>query len=144
MLSTICVPLSYDSRSVFSLFSMKYMGSCPLNRKILFKWRHLLLSLAAVATEYWPNEEGGRGEARGLSELYSEPSEFDLTKDHKKGLNNLFLKQLPFHDIWTPFRSAECTASVLRKILLVNFVWILKILCITKIFLLRLLHKVYF
>jgi hypothetical protein len=28
------VPLSYDARSVFSLFSMKYMGSCPLNRKI--------------------------------------------------------------------------------------------------------------
>jgi hypothetical protein len=29
------VPLSYDARarSVFSLFSMKYMGSCPLNRK---------------------------------------------------------------------------------------------------------------
>jgi hypothetical protein len=33
MLLTICVPLSYDARSVFSLFSMKYMGSCPLNRK---------------------------------------------------------------------------------------------------------------
>ncbi len=27
------MPLSYDARSVFSLFSMKYMGSCPLNRK---------------------------------------------------------------------------------------------------------------
>ncbi len=26
------MPLSYDARSVFSLFSMKYMGSCPLNR----------------------------------------------------------------------------------------------------------------
>jgi hypothetical protein len=30
------VPLSYDARSVFSLFSMKYMGSCPLNRKKVF------------------------------------------------------------------------------------------------------------
>ncbi len=29
------VPLSYDARSVFSLFSMKYMGSWPLNRKEL-------------------------------------------------------------------------------------------------------------
>ncbi len=27
------MPLSYDARSVFSLFSMKYMGSCPLNGK---------------------------------------------------------------------------------------------------------------
>ncbi len=27
------MPLSYDARSVFSLLSMKYMGSCPLNRK---------------------------------------------------------------------------------------------------------------
>ncbi len=27
------MPLSYDARRVFSLFSMKYMGSCPLNRK---------------------------------------------------------------------------------------------------------------
>jgi hypothetical protein len=33
MYSTICVSLSYDARSVFSLFSMKYMGSCPLNWK---------------------------------------------------------------------------------------------------------------
>ncbi len=31
------MPLSYDARGVFSLFSMKYMGSCPLNRK-LFLW----------------------------------------------------------------------------------------------------------
>jgi hypothetical protein len=30
------MPLSYDARSVFSLFSMKYMGSCPLNRKKTF------------------------------------------------------------------------------------------------------------
>ncbi len=29
------MPLSYDARSVFSLFSMKYMGSCPLNRKYM-------------------------------------------------------------------------------------------------------------
>ena len=28
------MPLSYDARSVFSLFSMKYMGSCPLNRNV--------------------------------------------------------------------------------------------------------------
>ncbi len=29
------MPLSYDARRIFSLFSMKYMGSCPLNRKII-------------------------------------------------------------------------------------------------------------
>jgi hypothetical protein len=30
------VSLSYDTRNVFSLFSVKYMGSCPLNRKISY------------------------------------------------------------------------------------------------------------
>ncbi len=30
------MPLSYDARSVFSLFSMKYMGSCPLNREKIY------------------------------------------------------------------------------------------------------------
>jgi hypothetical protein len=33
MYSIVCVSLSYDTRNVFSLFSVKYMGSCPLNRK---------------------------------------------------------------------------------------------------------------
>jgi hypothetical protein len=33
MYSILCVSLSYDTRNVFSLFSVKYMGSCPLNRK---------------------------------------------------------------------------------------------------------------
>jgi hypothetical protein len=33
MYSIACVSLSYDTRNVFSLFSLKYMGSCPLNRK---------------------------------------------------------------------------------------------------------------
>jgi len=36
MYSIVCVSLSYDTRNVFSLFSVKYMGSCPLNRKIFF------------------------------------------------------------------------------------------------------------
>ncbi len=31
------MPVSYDARSVFSLFSMKYMGSCSLNRKYFAK-----------------------------------------------------------------------------------------------------------
>ncbi len=35
MYSIKCVSLSYDTRNVFSLFSVKYMGSCPLNRKHL-------------------------------------------------------------------------------------------------------------
>jgi hypothetical protein len=33
MYSIVCVSLSYDTPNVFSLFSVKYMGSCPLNRK---------------------------------------------------------------------------------------------------------------
>ena len=33
MYSIVCVSLSYDTRNVFSLFSVKYMGLCPLNRK---------------------------------------------------------------------------------------------------------------
>jgi len=36
MQSTICVSLSYDARSVFSLFSMKYKSSCPLNWKTIY------------------------------------------------------------------------------------------------------------
>ncbi len=35
------MPLSYDARSVFSLCSMKYMGSCPLNRKNNFAVLHV-------------------------------------------------------------------------------------------------------
>ena len=34
MYSIVCVSLSYDTRNVFSLFSVKYMGSCPLNRNL--------------------------------------------------------------------------------------------------------------
>jgi hypothetical protein len=32
----VCLCHMMLARSVFSLFSMKYMGSCPLNRKELF------------------------------------------------------------------------------------------------------------
>ncbi len=38
MYSIVCVSLSYDTRNVFSLFSVKYMGSCPLNRKVCLRW----------------------------------------------------------------------------------------------------------
>ncbi len=36
MYSSVCVSLSYDTRNVFSLFSVKYKGSRPLNSKDLF------------------------------------------------------------------------------------------------------------
>ncbi len=32
--------LSYDTRNVFSLFSVKYMGSCPLNRMFFLRLLH--------------------------------------------------------------------------------------------------------
>ncbi len=35
MYSNVCASLSYDTRNVFSLFSMKYKGSRPLNSDIL-------------------------------------------------------------------------------------------------------------
>jgi hypothetical protein len=52
MYSIVCVSLSYDTRNVFSLFSVKYMGSCPLNRKKIHRCcisltiKYLILSLA--------------------------------------------------------------------------------------------------
>jgi len=47
--SLIHVLLSYDARSVFSLFSMKYMGSCPLNRKTIF------ICVLPVSIEQFPS-----------------------------------------------------------------------------------------
>ncbi len=35
MYSIVCVSLSYDTRNVFSLFLVKYKGSCLLNRKTI-------------------------------------------------------------------------------------------------------------
>ena len=48
------MPLSYDASSVFSLFSMKYMGSCPLNRKLFWVIFAFLDPDADPDSEYGP------------------------------------------------------------------------------------------
>ncbi len=49
MYSNLCVPLSYDTRNVFSLFSVKYMGSCPLNRKDIGEVSYKIIQLRDIA-----------------------------------------------------------------------------------------------
>jgi hypothetical protein len=52
MYSIVCVSLSYDTRNVFSLFSVKYMGSYPQNRKTVLGQVTVLVPVPALYLDH--------------------------------------------------------------------------------------------
>ncbi len=59
------MPLSYDARIVFSLFSMKYMGSCPLNRKAV-NYNPMAATLTFIKVIHDLEGDGGQSELHML------------------------------------------------------------------------------
>jgi hypothetical protein len=53
MYSIVCLSLSYDTRYVFSLFSVKYMGSCPLNKKKPYSSLNTISVQFYISTSWW-------------------------------------------------------------------------------------------